>query len=76
MTESDDFLLAPAALCVTRERLIVRCNTVFAELFGYDTSELVGNRSAGSTRRRRSSSAPASAAIRACGATAATKTSA
>ena len=42
MTESDDFLLAPAALCVTRERLIVRCNTAFAELFGYDTSELVG----------------------------------
>ena len=42
MTEPDDFLLAPAALCVTRVRLIARCNTAFAELFGYDPTELVG----------------------------------
>ena len=45
MTEPDDFLLAPAALCVTRVRLIARCNTAFAELFGYDTTELVGRSS-------------------------------
>ncbi|HEX2530265.1 MAG TPA: LuxR C-terminal-related transcriptional regulator [Burkholderiaceae bacterium] len=36
------FLLAPVALCVTRQRVIAACNPAFAELFGYATQELVG----------------------------------
>jgi PAS domain S-box-containing protein len=36
------FLLAPVALCVTRQRLIATCNPAFAELFGYQTPELIG----------------------------------
>lgn len=42
MPDADDFLLAPAALCVTRARLIARCNDAFADLFGYHTAALVG----------------------------------
>lgn len=36
------FSLAPIALCVTQERVIVACNIAFAELFSYETSALVG----------------------------------
>jgi len=34
------FDLAPVGLCISRERLIERCNTAFAEMFGYDPAEL------------------------------------
>lgn len=36
------FEWAPAALCVTRLRVIVACNAAFGELFGYRADELVG----------------------------------
>lgn len=36
------FLQAPVALCITRQRVIARCNPAFAELFGYDLEELHG----------------------------------
>ena len=36
------FAQAPVALCVTRQRVIARCNPAFAELFGYGREELHG----------------------------------
>ncbi|OGT00260.1 MAG: hypothetical protein A3K04_01450 [Gallionellales bacterium RBG_16_56_9] len=36
------FVLAPIALCVTRQRVIAACNNAFADLFGYQVSELIG----------------------------------
>lgn len=36
------FMLAPTALCITRERVIALCNPAFAALFGYDAEELHG----------------------------------
>ena len=35
------FDLAPVALCVTRQRLITRCNQAFEDLFGYPRAELL-----------------------------------
>lgn len=42
MTEISDigFQLAPAALCVTQQRIISTCNNAFLELFGYAAGEL------------------------------------
>lgn len=36
------FDLAPVGLCVTRERVIQRCNARFAEMFGYGADDLAG----------------------------------
>lgn len=36
------FMLAPAAMCITRERVIALCNPTFADLFGYEADELQG----------------------------------
>lgn len=36
------FELAPVGLCHSRERIIQRCNTVFAAMFGYTCGELAG----------------------------------
>lgn len=36
------FDLAPVGLCVTRHRIIHRCNEVLAAMFGYSTAELAG----------------------------------
>ena len=36
------FDLAPVGLCVSRERIIQRCNEVFASMFGYSVEELSG----------------------------------
>jgi PAS domain S-box-containing protein len=36
------FEWSPAALCVTRRRVIVACNTAFCALFGYRADELTG----------------------------------
>jgi PAS domain S-box-containing protein len=36
------FDLAPVGLCVTRKRIIQRCNEAFAAMFGYTTAELSG----------------------------------
>lgn len=36
------FMSAPAALCVTRERVIALCNPAFAHLFGYEALALHG----------------------------------
>ena len=36
------FCLAPVALCVTERRVIAACNPAFADLFEYETRELVG----------------------------------
>ena len=45
-SESDDlelaFKLAGVGLCVSRERIIQRCNLAFAEMFGYTPDELNG----------------------------------
>jgi PAS domain S-box-containing protein len=37
------FDAAPVALCVSRERSIVRCNPAFCEMFGYRPGELLGS---------------------------------
>lgn len=34
-----DFELAPVDLCYSRDRIIQRCNTSFAAMFGYDSAE-------------------------------------
>ena len=36
------FDLAPVGLCVSRERVIQRCNAAFAEMFGYPGADLEG----------------------------------
>ena len=36
------FELAPVGLCVSRDRVIQRCNTAFAAMFGYASTELAG----------------------------------
>ncbi len=36
------FELAPVGLCISRDRVIARCNTAFASMFGYDPQELAG----------------------------------
>lgn len=36
------FMLAPAALCVTRRRVVAGCNEAFAALFGHEPEALVG----------------------------------
>jgi PAS domain S-box-containing protein len=36
------FLLAPVGMCVSRHRVIHACNEALATMFGYRTSELVG----------------------------------
>lgn len=36
------FDLAPVGLCVSRERVIQRCNTAFAAMFGFQAEELAG----------------------------------
>lgn len=36
------FDLAPVGLCISRERIIQRCNAAFGAMFGYDPSELKG----------------------------------
>jgi len=40
--QSHGFLLAPVALCVTRQRVIACCNPAFAALFGYSVEVLTG----------------------------------
>lgn len=37
------FDLAPVGLCVSRRRIIERCNQAFAGMFGYQPDELAGN---------------------------------
>ena len=45
-TTDDDltlaFELAPVGLCISRHRIIQRCNEAFAEMFGYQPGELAG----------------------------------
>jgi PAS domain S-box-containing protein len=36
------FHLAGVGLCISRERVIQRCNKAFGEMFGYDADELAG----------------------------------
>lgn len=36
------FDLAPVGLCVSRNRVIQRCNEAYASMFGYSTDELIG----------------------------------
>lgn len=36
------FDLAPVGLCISRDRIIQRCNAAFGAMFGYDPSELKG----------------------------------
>ncbi len=36
------FDLAPVGLCISRDRIIQRCNTAFGAMFGYETDELKG----------------------------------
>jgi len=36
------FAMAPVGLCVSRERIIQRCNDAFASMFGYTAAELSG----------------------------------
>lgn len=36
------FDLAPVGLCVSRQRIIRRCNRTFASMFGYHVEELIG----------------------------------
>jgi PAS domain S-box-containing protein len=36
------FDLAPVGLCISRSRIIQRCNAAFATMFGYETHELKG----------------------------------
>jgi PAS domain S-box-containing protein len=36
------FDLAPVGLCISRERIIQRCNTTFGAMFGYEPGELKG----------------------------------
>lgn len=36
------FELAPVGMCVTEERVVVRCNAAFAQMFGYAPEELAG----------------------------------
>lgn len=36
------FDLAPVGLCISRDRIVQRCNTAFATMFGYETQELKG----------------------------------
>lgn len=36
------FELAPVGLCYSRDRIIQRCNTAFAAMFGYDSAQLKG----------------------------------
>lgn len=33
---------APVGLCISRDRVIARCNTAFATMFGYEPQELAG----------------------------------
>lgn len=40
-TQQLAFDLAPVGLCVSRHRIVVFCNEVFARQFGYEVSELV-----------------------------------
>jgi PAS domain S-box-containing protein len=40
--EATTFQLAPAALCMTEQRVIVCCNPSFARLFGHSADELHG----------------------------------
>jgi PAS domain S-box-containing protein len=37
------FDLAPVGLCISRSRIIQRCNTAFAAMFGYEHHELKGS---------------------------------
>lgn len=41
-TQQLAFDLAPVGLCVSRHRVVVFCNDVFARQFGYEVSELTG----------------------------------
>lgn len=41
-TAAFGFDYAPVGLVVTRERIIVGCNTVFCQMFGYDQQAMVG----------------------------------
>lgn len=41
-TEKFGFDMAPIGLAVTRERIVVRCNARFCEMFGYDAAALEG----------------------------------
>lgn len=36
------FDLAPVGLCVSRDRVIQRCNSTFGSMFGYEYAELIG----------------------------------
>lgn len=36
------FDLAPVGLCISRDRIIQRCNTAFSAMFGYENHELKG----------------------------------
>jgi len=46
ITDSDDlelaFHLAGVGLCISRDRVIQRCNEAFADMFGYGVDELTG----------------------------------
>lgn len=37
------FELAPVGLCLSRDRIIQRCNPTFGTMFGYDPAELAGS---------------------------------